>query len=88
VLVRESFPVGTLVNEPQGGCVLWVRLPDKRDARQLFERALASGIHVFPGSVFSAGANHCDFLRLNAGSPITPEIEHKLRRLGELAAAI
>ncbi|MEH6490997.1 aminotransferase-like domain-containing protein [Halopseudomonas sp.] len=87
-IVRQSFPPGTQVHEPQGGCVLWVRLPDKRDARKLFECALEGGIHVFPGSVFSAGANHYDFLRLNAGSPLTPEIEAKLRRLGELAGLI
>jgi len=87
-IVRQSFPLGTLVHEPQGGCVLWVRLPDKRDARKLFQHALEGGIHVFPGSVFSAGANHYDFLRLNAGSPVTSEIETKLRRLGELASQL
>ncbi|MEH6686948.1 MAG: PLP-dependent aminotransferase family protein [Halopseudomonas sabulinigri] len=87
-IVRQSFPLGTLVHEPQGGCVLWVRLPDKRDARKLFEHALKCGIHVFPGSVFSAGSNHYDFLRLNAGSPVTSEIETKLRRLGELASQL
>lgn len=87
-VVLQSFPPGTLVHEPQGGCVLWVRLPDKRDARKLFELALQCGIHVFPGSVFSAGTNHSDFLRLNAGSPMTAEIEHKLRCLGQLASAI
>lgn len=87
-IVRQSFPSGTQVHEPQGGCVLWVRLPDKGDARALFERALECGIHVFPGSVFSAGSNHHDFLRLNAGNPVSPEIEAKLRSLGRLASSM
>jgi DNA-binding transcriptional MocR family regulator len=85
-LVRESFPSGTWVHPPEGGCVLWVKLPEHRDSRKLFQQALNDGIHIFPGSVFSVGPRHSDFMRLNVGSGLTPEVREKLRRLGALVA--
>ena len=87
-LVRQSFPSGTWVQPPEGGCVLWLRLPERRDSRDLFQQALNDGIHIFPGSVFSVGPRHFDFLRVNVGSPLTPLVREKLLRLGELATAL
>lgn len=82
--VRKSFPIGTRVSSPTGGCVLWIRLPKKIDSTQLFEEAIDSGIHVFPGSVFSAEGAHDNYLRLNAGSPLTPTVKKAIHALGRL----
>ncbi len=82
--VLEAFPTGTRVDIPTGGCVLWVGLPRRIDARPLFEQALASGIHIFPGSVFSAGPRHFDYLRLNAGIPLDGRIRKAIGHLGEM----
>lgn len=87
-LVRQAFPPGTWVHPPEGGCVLWVRLPEHRDSRKLFQQALDDGIHIFPGSVFSVGPRHVDFMRLNVGSALTPEVREKIQRLGGLAAEL
>lgn len=84
-LARQYFPVGTRINEPSGGCVLWLELPRAIDAAQLFDRALAQQIHIFPGRVFSPAGRHTHCLRLNAGSPITHEIAAAVRKLGVLA---
>ena len=87
-LVLEGFPAGTRVDSPTGGCVLWVGLPYRMDSRILFDQALAAGIHTFPGSVFSAGSRHHNYLRLNAGSPVTERIKAAILQLGELATKL
>lgn len=86
--VRRWFPEGTRLTRPTGGCVLWVRLPGKVDTVSLFQRAAAQGIHVFPGGVFSLENKHADYLRLNAGSPVTASVRRALRWLGEAAAEL
>ena len=84
-LVKASFPDGTLVTEPSGGCVLWIRLPPGVQATRVFDRAIKAGIHVFPGNVFSLDDKHSDHLRINAGNPVTPRIASAVRHLGALA---
>lgn len=86
--VLEYFPAGTTCKQPTGGCVLWVGLPGGKNARQLFNQALVEGIHVFPGSVFSAGPRHSDCLRLNAGNPLSERTSTAIKRLGEIAARL
>lgn len=84
--VSRSFPVGTRISSPTGGCVLWIRLPSGVDSNLLFEQAVEVGIHVFPGLVFSVERAHRNYLRLNAGSPVTPKITQAIRELGRLTA--
>lgn len=85
--VMDTFPPGTRVEIPTGGCVLWVGLPNRVDSRLLFDQALTRGIHIFPGTVFSAGPRHYNYLRLNAGSPFTPRLRQAINQLGEMARA-
>lgn len=86
--VRACFPVNTRVDIPTGGCALWIGLPRSGDSRVLFEKALEAGIHVFPGSVFSAGSRHTSYLRLNAGNPCDDQLDSAIDRLGALAASL
>ncbi|MDP1539380.1 MAG: PLP-dependent aminotransferase family protein [Moraxellaceae bacterium] len=86
--VLKAFPTGTRIVTPTGGCVLWVGLPDQIDSRTLFDQALTKGIHIFPGSVFSAGPRHFDNLRLNAGAPLNDKLRLAINQLGEMAKRI
>ncbi|EZQ19809.1 transcriptional regulator [Halopseudomonas bauzanensis] len=83
--VLEWFPPGTSVQQPSGGCVLWVVLPSHMNSHSLFEEALRSGIHIFPGSVFSPGQRYAHCLRLNVGRPVNSAVLQAVRRLGEIA---
>ncbi|WP_339802144.1 PLP-dependent aminotransferase family protein [uncultured Marinobacter sp.] len=83
-LAKQYFPAGTRITSPAGGCVLWLELPDTIDCSRLYLEALANGIHVFPGQVFSPGPQHSNCLRLNAGSPASQDMEAAIRRLGVL----
>lgn len=83
--IGAFFPPGARVTRPDGGLVLWVELPDGADAIRLSERAVAEGISICPGPIFSASGCYRNYIRLNAGFPWSPTLERAIRRLGELA---
>jgi DNA-binding transcriptional MocR family regulator len=67
--------------------VLWVELPRSVDSLLLFERALAAGITLVPGPVFSPKRGFTNFIRLNAAY-WSPEVEAAIGTLGREAAAL
>ena len=85
--VHRHFPAGTLTSAPAGGFVLWVRLAEERDTRELYRAAIAEGISLAPGSLFSNERRHRRYLRLAAGEPWSARHESAIARLGELVAS-
>jgi DNA-binding transcriptional MocR family regulator len=83
-VVSRSFPSGTRVSRPRGGCVLWVELPAGFDALRLYEQARAERIAIAPGPIFSATERYQNCFRIAASTPWTPAVERALERLGEL----
>ncbi len=83
--VSASFPAGTRLTRPAGGYVLWVELPPAVNSLELFDRALAAGVSIAPGPIFSAKGKFRNFIRLNCGIPWSPEVERAVERLGRLA---
>ncbi|MEK9209630.1 aminotransferase-like domain-containing protein [Sphingomonas sp. 2378] len=51
--------------EPAAGIFLWARLPDGADAVDLARRAVAEGIVLAPGPVFSTSGDWRDHMRFN-----------------------
>ncbi|GAB4255622.1 MAG: PLP-dependent aminotransferase family protein [Deferrisomatales bacterium] len=64
--IGRHFPSGTRVTRPEGGYTLWVEMPEGTDALALYGRALAHGITLAPGPVFSASGKFANWVRLNA----------------------
>ncbi len=84
--VGEHFPAGTRVTRPAGGFLLWVELADKgADSLLLHRRALAQGISIAPGPIFSATGRHRNFIRLSCGAPWSARLEAAIATLGKLA---
>jgi DNA-binding transcriptional MocR family regulator len=83
--IAQAFPAGTRVTRPQGGFFLWVELPAAVDALALHRDALARGISVAPGPIFSASGQFASAVRLNYGHPWDAAHDTALRVLGELA---
>ncbi|MDB6001964.1 MAG: transcriptional regulator, GntR family [Rhizobacter sp.] len=83
--VSRHFPAGTQLTRPQGGYFVWVELPATVDAMALHREALAAGISIAPGPMFSGDAafRHC--IRLNTGHPWTPRTEQAVVQLGRMA---
>ncbi len=84
--VAAHFPPGTRVTHPQGGYFLWLVLPDGVDALALHRSALAHGIGIAPGPIFSAKRAFRNCLRLNYGHPWDASHEAAMATLGRLAA--
>ncbi|HVR55193.1 MAG TPA: PLP-dependent aminotransferase family protein [Pseudorhodoferax sp.] len=83
----RHFPPGTRATRPAGGYFLWVELPRQVDALALHRQALAEGISLAPGPIFSAsrGFTHC--IRLNYGHAWNARSEQALATLGRLVHA-
>jgi DNA-binding transcriptional MocR family regulator len=83
-LVLRYFPKGTRVSRPLGGYFLWVQLPEGIDTLQLQRQALAEGISIAPGALFSADQRFKSALRLNGGHPQDHRMPHAIKALGLL----
>lgn len=82
--VRKYFPTGTIISAPQGGYLLWVRLPDSISSRTVFDLARARSIGIAPGLMFSNTGKFDQHIRLNCGYPWSSTIEDSIRTLGEI----
>ncbi|WP_408154653.1 aminotransferase-like domain-containing protein [Herbaspirillum lusitanum] len=82
--IAAYFPEGTRLNVPNGGVGLWVELPGELSSQQVFEAALAEGIGISPGAIFSNSDRYEHFLRMCCGHPFTRELDQGLRQLGRI----
>lgn len=85
--VERHFPAGTRLTRPQGGYFMWLELPPQVDTLQLHQEALARGISIAPGPIFSAKKALANYLRLNFGHPVDDRQQAAIATLGELVAA-
>jgi DNA-binding transcriptional MocR family regulator len=86
--VAASFPPGTCVSRPRGGCFLWVELPPSVDALQLYGRARDAGVVISPGQIFSAAHTHANCIRLSCGGAWSERVEGAVRLVGRLAGQL
>jgi len=85
-LIRQHFPAGTRVTQPDGGYFLWVELPKSCDALTVYTQAMAQGISTAPGVLFSADHRFVHHLRLNVGHALDEKLRSAFATLGRLAA--
>ena len=90
--VREAmvsfFPEGTRVTSPTGGFVLWVELPGNVSSIDLHSRALAEGVSIAPGPIFSAKPRFSSYLRISCGQPWSTRVERALATVGGIACSL
>lgn len=82
--VARFFPEGTRVTQPQGGFLLWVEMPPGVDSVRVADEALAAGISISPGTLFSVQDRHRHCLRLSCGQPWTSELDRAVEKLGRI----
>ncbi len=80
----RHFPAGTRVTQPTGGYFLWFEFPEQVDSLQLFQLALAQGISLAPGPIFSATRRFRNCARLNHGHPWNTQSEQAMELLGRI----
>jgi DNA-binding transcriptional MocR family regulator len=85
--VRRLASAGlTAWTRPQAGMLLWAQLPDGLDAAQVAREALADGVVLAPGNVFSVSRTAGSFLRFNVSQCNRPKVYETLQRAMERAA--
>ncbi|MFV3406310.1 MULTISPECIES: GntR family transcriptional regulator MpaR [Pseudomonas] len=82
--ITRHFPAQTRVSQPSGGYFLWLELPEQMDALKLFHMALAQGISIAPGPIFSPARRFGNCIRLNYGSPWNTGAEQAMETLGRI----
>lgn len=87
-LVADHFPAETRTSRPVGASVLWLELPKKVDAIQLFDDAIAAGISIAPGRIFSPTNRYKNFIRLSYGHPWSEKTDAAMRWLGQRATEL
>jgi len=84
--VARWFPAGTRLSTPVGGLVLWVEMPQGVSSERVFARALAAGIRISPGAIYSNSARFAAFIRLSCPRPMDEALEAALRALGDIVS--
>jgi len=85
--IAAYFPSGTRLSVPSGGFLLWVELPEGSSGDRVFEAALARGIRISPGSMFTNGQRFDRFVRIGCGLPFTAETDAAVRTIGDIVRA-
>ncbi|WP_317932226.1 PLP-dependent aminotransferase family protein [Halioxenophilus sp. WMMB6] len=85
-LIERLFPAGTQTSQPQGGFILWVKLPEHFDTAQLFQQALIKNIFIAPGKLFSSDRRFRSFLRINCAQPWVTVLQPALTTLSQFLA--
>ncbi|TMA77138.1 MAG: PLP-dependent aminotransferase family protein [Deltaproteobacteria bacterium] len=86
--VAAHFPAGTRATRPDGGGVLWVEMPEGISSLELHDRALAAGIAIAPGPIFSARQGYENCVRLSCGVAWSSRVEAAIATLGRIAAEL
>ncbi len=82
--IEKCFPAEVKFTRPEGGMFLWVTLPERLSALELFEHAVKENVAFVPGTPFfvdGGGANH---MRLNFSNADGERIEEGIKRLGRI----
>jgi DNA-binding transcriptional MocR family regulator len=82
--ITRDFPAGSRVTHPAGGFVLWVELPQQVDSLRLYQLALAEGVSIAPGPMFSARGHYKNCLRLNFGYAAVRDIRNGIYTVAQL----
>lgn len=86
--VARHLPEQTRVSRPDGGYFLWLEFPAQVDSLRLFQLALAQGISIAPGPIFSATRSFSNCARLNYGHPWTTRSEQAMETLGRIIRSL
>jgi 2-aminoadipate transaminase len=85
--LARHLPAGCRWTQPEGGLFLWVELPEKIDASELFHAALREKVAFVPGEPFWVGEPRRNTLRLNFSNADEERIAVGVARLGAAVRA-
>lgn len=82
--IYSHFPFETQVTLPQGGGLLWVKLPEYVDLDMVTQEAIKRKISIAPGMLFSTTRNFKNYLRFTSWLTFDSKIDNAFKTLGHL----
>ncbi len=80
--LEEHMPEGVKWTHPQGGLFLWVELPEKFNATDMLQEAIAEKVAYVPGEFFHPDGSGKNTMRLNFSYCCPEKINEGIARLG------
>jgi 2-aminoadipate transaminase len=82
--MERYFPAEARWTRPEGGLFLWVELPERLSAEELFQEAIAERVAFVPGTSFFACERKLNFMRLNFSNQEPEMIEEGIKRIASV----
>ena len=82
--LKSHMPKGVKWTKPEGGLFLWVRLPPKMSANELFPKAIENKVAYVVGSAFHCNGKGQNTMRLNFSFPSEQQINEGIQRLAKM----
>ncbi len=79
--LEKQMPRGVSWTRPEGGLFLWVKLPRRMNATELFPKAVEKKVAYVIGSAFFCNGKGHNTMRLNFSYPSEEQIEEGIQRL-------
>jgi DNA-binding transcriptional MocR family regulator len=83
--ILSRFPIGTTVERPSGGWVLWVRLPEGVSGRALTAAAREKGVLLSAGADYMPDQSDVPAIRVSVARGTAPDLEKALTLAGASA---
>lgn len=82
--LETYMPKGVKWSKPEGGLFLWVKLPKKMSATELFPKAVENKVAYVVGSAFHCDGKGQNAMRLNFSYPSEQQIDEGIQRLAKM----
>ena len=82
--LRKYMPEGIKWSKPKGGLFLWIELPKKMNASNLFPKAIENKVAYVAGSVFHCNGKGQNAMRINFSFPSEQQIVGGIQRLAKM----
>lgn len=82
--IDRYFPAQVQSTRPEGGLFLWVELPERINAEEIFKEAIIERVAFVPGTPFFACEPKPNFMRLNFSNQNPETIEEGIKRIGKV----
>lgn len=82
--LKKHMPKGVTWTKPEGGLFLWVKLPKRMSADNLFPKAIENKVAYVIGSAFHCNGKGQNTMRLNFSYPTEQQIDEGIKRLAKM----
>jgi 2-aminoadipate transaminase len=86
--LEKHMPKGVKWSQPNGGLFLWIELPKKISATDLFPKAIKNKVAYVVGSAFHCNGKGHNTMRINFSYPSEEQIDEGVQRLADMLRAL